>query len=146
MLSLNCKTLKMLSLFLENIYSCFSNTNVQIYIYIYVLQNIYSCFSKVFHSYGNNAVNTEVIMKHSAPWWAQKSTQVHGPSAECGPSSAPSLLSHWPNLMFLAGFCTNGLSASREILGCPNATGISQMQLLKSEYWTFMLNELALTV
>lgn len=33
-----------------------------------------------------------------------------------------------------------------EILGCPNATGISQMQLLKSEYWTFTLNELALTV
>lgn len=29
-------------------------------------------------------------MKHSAPRWAQKSTQVHGPSAECGPSSAPS--------------------------------------------------------
>lgn len=36
-------------------------------------------------------------------------------------------LSHWPNLMFLAGFCINGLSASRGILGCSNATGISQM-------------------
>lgn len=55
-------------------------------------------------------------------------------------------LSHWANLMLLAGFCTNGLSASREILGGPNATGISQMQLLKSEYWTCMLNDLALAV
>lgn len=41
MLSLNCKTLKMLSLFLENIYSCFSNTNVQIYIYIYMFCKTY---------------------------------------------------------------------------------------------------------
>lgn len=80
----------MLSLFLENIYSCFSDTDV--HTYIYVLQNIYSCFSRIFYSCGNNAVNTEVIMKHSAPWWAQKSMQAHGSSAECGLNSAPSSL------------------------------------------------------
>lgn len=75
---------------LENIYSCFSNTDIHPYIYIYIYM-----FCKTYILAFQRFSTAVEIMLWTLKWsWNilhQKPMQAHGPSAECGPNSAPSL-------------------------------------------------------